>query len=172
MYIGPSIFTLAYLFMTAVPYLDPRRAHWANSFRVYPVIKTSLAAFFLLLEALSLRAALHPGHVLKPEGIAIGMGLLFVVLGNYLPKVRSNFFLGIRTPWTLASDRVWEQTHRLAGWTFVVSGASMVLAALVAPGCTLAIVIGAAGLAALVPAGWSWWLYQRTERTSEQNRLE
>ena len=43
------------------------------------------------------------------------IGLMFIVLGNYMGKVRKNFFIGIRTPWTLASDEVWNRTHRLGG---------------------------------------------------------
>ena len=48
--------------------------------------------------------------------------LLLALLGNVLGKVRRNFWVGVRTPWTLADVRVWERTHRLAAWLFTVAG--------------------------------------------------
>jgi uncharacterized membrane protein len=54
-----------------------------------------------------------------------GFGLLFILLGNYLPKLPRNFFFGIRSPWTLASETVWKRTHILSGWLFVAAGCLM-----------------------------------------------
>ena len=51
-----------------------------------------------------------------------GMFLFFALLGNVMGKVRKNFYIGIRVPWTLASDRVWNDTHRLAAWLMVGGG--------------------------------------------------
>src|SRR6185437_15445048 len=50
------------------------------------------------------------------------VGILFIVLGNVLGKVRPNWFVGVRTPWTLSSKRSWVRTHRLAGWLFTLAG--------------------------------------------------
>jgi uncharacterized membrane protein len=77
-----------------------------------------------------LRAALgYP--VAMQRVVPVGIGVLFVVMGNLLPRARPNWFVGIRTPWTLSSDRVWEKTHRLGGHLFVAAGILIVLAALV-----------------------------------------
>ncbi len=54
--------------------------------------------------------------------VLIATGALFIVIGNYLPKVRSNYLMGIRTPWTLTSDLAWYRTHRLGGRLFVIGG--------------------------------------------------
>ena len=54
--------------------------------------------------------------------VSVALGALFVVLGNYMPKMRRNFFVGIRTPWTLADEDVWFRTHRLGGVLFVIGG--------------------------------------------------
>ena len=54
--------------------------------------------------------------------INLGMSVLFIFLGNYMGKLRRNFWMGIRTPWTLTSDVVWERTHRVGGWLFVAIG--------------------------------------------------
>ena len=65
--------------------------------------------------------------------VPIGVGVLLVVIGNLLPRARPNWFVGIRTPWTLSSDRVWEKTHRFGGHVFVAGGLLIVLGALVMP---------------------------------------
>jgi len=61
----------------------------------------------------------------------VGLGVLFIVIGNLLPRARPNWFVGIRTPWTLSSDRVWEKTHRFGGHVFVVAGILMILSGVV-----------------------------------------
>jgi uncharacterized membrane protein len=69
--------------------------------------------------------------------------VLLVVIGNWLPKIRSNFMFGVRTPWTLTSDRTWCRTHRAAGWTFIPLGlATIVLAALMPASNLLGILAG------------------------------
>ena len=59
------------------------------------------------------------------------MGVLFIVLGNFMGKIRPNWFVGVRTPWTLSSKLSWDKTHRLAGWLFMLMGALFALLALV-----------------------------------------
>jgi uncharacterized membrane protein len=91
-----------------------------------------------------------------------GIGIALVLLGNVLGKVKRNFWLGVRTPWTLASDRVWYATHRLAGKTMVAGGLAALaatLAGLPAYVATTALLAGA-----LVPAGYSLVYYKRLER--------
>jgi uncharacterized membrane protein len=86
--------------------------------------------FMLGLHFVILRAALgHP--VAMDRVVPIGVGALFVVIGNFLPQARPNWFVGIRTPWILSSDRVWEKTHRFGGRVFVASGIVVILAGLI-----------------------------------------
>jgi uncharacterized membrane protein len=93
--------------------------------------------------------------------IVAGVGLMFIVLGNYMGKVRKNFFIGIRTPWTLASDEVWSRTHRLGGKVFVLTGIFMIVNIFVRfPGQTLVVAIVAA---ALIPVIYSYVICRRIE---------
>ncbi len=55
------------------------------------------------------------------------LGLLFVAIGNYMPKCKQNYTIGIKIPWTLASEENWNRTHRLAGWVWVGGGVVMLL---------------------------------------------
>jgi uncharacterized membrane protein len=92
-----------------------------------------------------------------------GLFLFFALLGNVLGKVRRNFWMGVRTPWTLASDAVWEATHRLAAWLFVACGLAGFVAVLA--GVNVLWCLPLLGVAALVPVLYSLWLYKRLERS-------
>ena len=94
----------------------------------------------------------------------LAVGALLMVLGNYMGKLRKNFFIGIRTPWTLASDAVWERTHRLAGWLFVAAGLVMVASVLI--GAPIWLPLGAIAAATLLPVAYSLWIYRRLDHTA------
>jgi uncharacterized membrane protein len=83
-------------------------------------------------------------------------------MGNVLGKVRRNFYVGVRTPWTLASDAVWEGTHRLAAWLFVVAGVGGFV--LMMLGVPFWYCFGAAIALILLPVPYSLYLYKRLER--------
>ena len=87
-------------------------------------------------------------------------GLLFIVIGNYLPKARQNYTIGIKIPWTLADEENWNRTHRAAGHLWVAGGILMVLAALTGfSGIRWFFVILA--VMTIVPCLYSYWIYAR-----------
>jgi uncharacterized membrane protein len=94
-----------------------------------------------------------------------GILLLLGGIGNLLGKVRRNFYVGVRTPWTLASDIVWERTHRLAAW-LMVGGAAVGLVLLLV-GLHPLFGLGVFLVAALVPVVYSLWLYKHLEARGE-----
>ena len=96
-----------------------------------------------------------------------GMGVLFLMIGNALPKSRPSFFVGIRTPWTLTDTDNWIATHRLGGKLMMAAGAAMVIAALMplAPEWRLWAIIAPVLAVSVVPVAYSWWLWRsRTVR--------
>jgi uncharacterized membrane protein len=109
-----------------IPRIEPRRA---NLQRSGPAYRTTAVAVILLLGALQAGIVLAgvTGSFPVATLISIGIGLLFVVLGNVLTTVRPNFLFGVRTPWTLTSDRSWDRTHRLVGRLFVLMGLLLVV---------------------------------------------
>ena len=112
--------------LAIVPLLEPRKGHLLQSSRAYQAVWLALVGFFGLLHAIIVVSAL--GHEISiNRWICIGIGLLFAVVGNYLGKTRSNFILGIRTPWTLSSERSWRRTHRLGGLLFLLFGIEILL---------------------------------------------
>jgi len=126
--------------------------------RVTRVLHTAIMAFLFFATVLGNLAAIG-APVSIGRSVQAGLGLLLVVVGNYLGKLRRNFVLGIRTPWTLASDEVWLRTHRFGGRVWVIGG--MVLFALAlagmgswVTGACMAVLVGA-------PVVYSWLVSSR-----------
>jgi immunity protein, SdpI family len=99
--------------------------------------------------------------------LAAEIGLALVVMGNYLPKVKSNWFVGVRTPWTLSSEASWRQTHRLAGWLFTLGGLLTFITALVRPDVAPAVMIGVLAASAGASVVYSYFAWKHDpERTA------
>ena len=103
----------------------------------------------------------NAGHAAMHQALAAGLGLLFAVLGNLMGKLTKNFFVGIRTPWTLASDEVWLRTHRFGGKVFVVTGLGLIVASVLGAG--LGLVVWCLIVASLIPVVYSYVIYRRIE---------
>ncbi len=86
------------------------------------------------------------------------LGVIFIVVGNYLPKARQNYTIGIKIPWTLANEENWNRTHRLAGYLWVIGGILMVIAALTGIAKTQWM-IAVFFVLAIVPYVYSYWLH-------------
>src|SRR6185436_6253303 len=110
----------------------PNEEARASSLRVFKVVRLGLSFFLATVSVTIMSIAV--GLPLDISRI-IGMGLagLFLVLGNVLGKVRPNYFLGVRTPWTLESPEVWQKTHRLAGKIMVLGALLLLLGAILLP---------------------------------------
>ena len=161
---GPFLLPLvtagAYGLMLAIPRLSPRGYGVERFRRAFEIMQAAIIAFLTLVTALALLSALG-ARVPMARAMYAGVGLLFLVLGNFMGKLTKNFFVGIRTPWTLASDEVWLRTHRLAGKLFVLAGLGLLVSGLLGGG--VAPLIVAALVAGGVPAVYSYWIYRRLE---------
>jgi len=110
-----------------LPRIDPRGSNYAKFGGAFEAIIDTIMLFMLALHIVALRAAL--GYPMQMQRILpIGVGVVLIVIGNLLPRARPNWFVGIRTPWTLSSDRVWEKTHRFGGRVFVAGGMIITIA--------------------------------------------
>lgn len=139
--IVPALAVALSLVFVVLPFVEPRRTNLTRSFGTYRVIWIGVVALMAVLHAAMVSVALG-AQVSIDRVVAGGVGLLFAVIGDRLPKQRSTFTVGIRTPWTLSSERSWAVTHRLGGWAFVVFGLLTALLAVAgAPGAVLAAVL-------------------------------
>jgi uncharacterized membrane protein len=128
-WLTPVLLLGIWALVRVLPAIDPRGANYAKFGGAFEAIIDSLMLFLLGMHIVLLRAGL--GYPVQIERIVpFGVGVLLIVIGNLLPRCRPNWFVGIRTPWTLSSDRVWEKTHRFGGRLFVAAGFLIVIAAL------------------------------------------
>ena len=125
--IMPSAFLLAPLVAWILPRVDPRRASYRRHESTYWLIWNAVMLLLAVLQALTIGIALG-WRIDAARAFPSVIGLVFIVLGNYLPRLRPNWFVGIRTPWTLSSDEVWRRTHRLGSRTMIVCGVLLLLA--------------------------------------------
>jgi immunity protein, SdpI family len=110
-----------YLLFLALPYIDPRKKRYEQFQKIYHTFKNIMILFFAVIFFLTnLNAAGYPVNV--STYIPLMVGLLFIIIGNYMAKIKMNWFMGIRTPWTLSSEEVWNKTHQLGGKLFMLSG--------------------------------------------------
>ena len=160
-FLMPAVATLMIpLLLYVLPAIGPRRENLARFRPELRLIASVIALFLLLMQVLTLGVAMGwPVDVTR--AMLAGVGLLFAVIGNYLPRIRSNWWMGIRTPWTLDSDRVWRETHRLGGRTFVAGGLLAALAALLPDPARAWVAVAALGAAALIPAVYSYFAWRR-----------
>ncbi len=157
-FIMPLISTGVLLLLSVLPALSPKGFRLDSARRAYGIVVNIIMLFMLGVMVLSFEQTL--GEIAAfDKWISAGLGLLLLVLGNYLGKFPKNFWVGIRTPWTLASDEVWFKTHRLAGRTFM-GGGLLVIAAAVA-GLKLEYLVGITLVAALTPVVYSLVIYKQ-----------
>lgn len=159
-YLFPLIMAAMWLLFLVLPKISPRGFEMEPFLRAWGVLKITILALVAWVGVLVLRAARHEGE-LSQAAIFCALGILFAVIGNVLGKVTRNFFVGIRTPWTLASEEVWYRTHRLAGKLFVAAGLFIAAASLA--GIRLWPLFVALAIAGLVPVVYSYVIYRRLE---------
>jgi uncharacterized membrane protein len=150
--------------MTIIPWISPTNFE-VGSFRsthLYNMVV--ILSFLAFVHALVLWAAVS-GPMNINKAMMAGTCLLIAVLGNVTGKVRRNFFIGIRTPWTIADERVWNATHRLGAKTLVVGGLAGFIFALAGATpwlCFVPVLVGVA-----VPVIYSWVYYKQLERRGD-----
>jgi uncharacterized membrane protein len=125
-FIVPVIMLFVLLLFTAIPYIDPLRVNIAQFRTQYDTFVAILMLFFAAVQASVLSRNL--GSTLDPQYVIVpAVGVLMFYVGTMLPKTRRNWFIGIRTPWTISSDQVWKKTHELGGTLFKILGIIIVL---------------------------------------------
>ena len=168
LFLLPALATLVSALLQVVPHIDPLRRNYTAFMGVYRAIQVGIALFLTVIELLLIGTALGwPVHV--PQVSTVLVGLLFVGLGSVMGKLQPNWFVGIRTPWTLASPEVWVRTHRVGGRVMTVAGAAIVLAGLLLPpaAATVVLLAGALGLAGFSFA-YSYWCWYQLQRRGDE----
>jgi uncharacterized membrane protein len=162
--VGPALMVVLMLLMRVLPWLSPKNFE-VDTFRVtYLQIMLILVCVAGYLQLVLLWVAM--GHAMNVgRAVVGGVCLLYMLLGNLMAKVRRNFYVGIRTPWTLASERVWNVTHRFGAKTMVVGGLLGLLLTVAGFYGWPVLVVLLAG--ALAPVVYSLVVYKQMEARGE-----
>lgn len=118
----PLIALGMFVLFLVIPFIDPLKANIAQFREAFNLFIVLIVAFMVYIHALTLFWSLGYTGFKMSTSMLPAMGLLFIFIGFMLRKAKRNFFIGIRTPWTLSSDRVWDETHRLGAILFMGSG--------------------------------------------------
>lgn len=139
----PALLFGMYLMFNLMPKFDPRSERYQEFSGVYLIMRNFIMLILLVVFAAATLSNL--GYAINIGATVSGaVGLLMILLGNYFGKLKRNYFVGIKTPWTLSSENVWNKTHRLGSRVFIIWGIGLVLAPWLAP--TIAFIILFGGL--------------------------
>ncbi len=155
----PSVMVGIYVLLTYLPKLDPYAQKVRERMGTVRTVRDLTVILFALLNAVVVLATFR-GR-LEVTHLGLVLALLMVLLGNYLPKLPHNWFVGVRTPWTLASEKVWRKTHRLLGVLFVLYGLSVGIASFLSPVVVVGVMVGGAALITVVAVVYSYVLFKR-----------
>jgi uncharacterized membrane protein len=163
----PGAMAVVVVLSVVLPWISPKH-FGVDEFRgTFNYVMMLVAGMMAYMQAVILTTMVHPdlvrnGTLQISRLFLAGIFPFFALLGNQLGKVRRNFWMGVRTPWTLASEAVWTQTHRIAAWTFVTAGVLGFIAAVA--DVPLIVCFGVLLVAAVTPVVYSLVLYKRLER--------
>lgn len=156
----PLLMAGMYALFLLLPVLDPKKDRYAEFSQVYALFKSLLLSVFFVIDAAS--TVYNLGYDINISVIVGGtIGIMMIVIGNYLGKLKRNWFVGIKTPWTLSSDNVWNKTHRVGGRLFVIWGLILIAAPWLPPTLGITLFIGGAILATAGSFIYSFFLYKQ-----------
>lgn len=142
--------------------IDPHYQNIQKKNKIYEIIRKSLTLFLVFLIGVIYISILHP-NINGTFIICLLIGLMFIGVGNYMPKFPQNYFLGIRTPWTLFHEGVWKQTHRVVGYCFVGGGIMIIVGGFMPSLVCFAILLIVAIGISIFSMIYSYILYKRID---------
>ena len=156
----PAMIFFVYIMMAVIPSIDPHRERYREFAGAYSIFTMSLVLFLTIIYA-----------IIGMNGLGFGMpvdfmmpilvGALFMIIGYYMNEIKVNWFVGVRTPWTLSSDEVWKKTHKLAGKLFVAGGALIFSSAFLSPAFKALFLIVVLAAVIGVPIFYSYHIFKK-----------
>lgn len=159
----PGMLAALYLLFTFIPFLDPKVSRYSEFRSAYLQIRNAILLFMLMiyfaLGAVNLGLKTDIGTI-----VPVLVGALFIFMGNLMGKIKSNWYVGLRNPWTLSDSDVWNKANRFSGKTFIISGILIAAEAFVPDNMKLAVFIAAIAIAVVGPTVYSFILYNRNKK--------
>jgi uncharacterized membrane protein len=148
------------LLFLVIPAIDPLKANIAKFRTYYNAFIALIIVFMLFIHAITLAWNLGYDQFNIGNAIIPAVGVILIFAGVIMMKAKRNFFIGIRTPWTLSDDTIWEETHKLGGKLFIAAGIITMLTVFLGER-GIWIMLPAALLAGFVPVVYSYFLWRR-----------
>ncbi len=160
---GPGLIFFLSLLLAFIPRMEPRVENLQQSQKAYKVVWFFVVLLMLVLHLITTAVAL--GKTINMTMImSFAMGILFMAIGNYMGKIRSNFMFGIRTPWALSSEASWNKTHRLGGRLFFLVGLMVFLSAFLQRGeLSFGLLIGGVFVILIFTYSYSYWVWKQDD---------
>lgn len=159
----PALMLGTWLVLRLLPRIDPRAPNYAKMQSTYDFMINAVLSLMLAVHAMVLASGL--GYAVPVGRLTpVLVGALLVSLGNVMPRARPNWWFGIRTPWTLSHDRVWERTHRVGGYAMTAAGVVILVGAALPGAWPFAVFIVAAAFAAIYPIVYSYFAWREETR--------
>ncbi|MEW6990799.1 SdpI family protein [Colwelliaceae bacterium 6441] len=161
----PGIMLGLLVLIHSIKFLEPRKENLAASTTAKGWIALGVVAL-LSVMALATIAIAFGYQVPMVRLIILSVMTMLIVVGNFLSKTKSNFFIGIKTPWTLSSEDNWRKTHRLGGRLFMLAGIIGIPLSLILSEDQLSyLTITVVMTATLIPCTYSWYIWHRDNKT-------
>ncbi|MFK8044788.1 MAG: SdpI family protein [Crocinitomicaceae bacterium] len=154
---------VTYLLFLVIPKLDPKKKLEQMGGK-FQSIKFLLTLFMAVLSLFIIYSAKNESAA-NPNYIILLIGVLFIVLGNFFKTIKANYFLGIRTPWTLENETVWKETHKMAGVMWFIGGILVVfLSMILSKQANLTAFLIITGIITLVPMAYSYFKFKELNK--------
>lgn len=148
-----------YLLMTFIPYIDPKKKLEVMGSK-YFMFKLFAVLFMCILSIFIVRSA-RAGSIGDLKMLFVILGAMFVFLGNYLQRVRPNYFIGFRTPWSLENEDNWRRVHLLGGRLYFVAGLATIVLSFMLENYAGLVFLILVSLASVIPCVYSFVLYKK-----------
>jgi len=162
-FLVPIMLVPLLLLFIAIPNIDPLKANIAKFRGVFNAFILVFTVYMLFVYTLTLLAALGVKFNMTTLLMPV-VGLLFIGISYMIRKAKRNFFIGIRTPWTLSNDQVWDETHKLGSWLFLLAGIVTIFTGFFGEK-SIYFMLAAILLAAFVPVVYSYILWRKVSQS-------
>ncbi len=148
------------LLLWFLPKMDPRRKNYEKHEKAYVIMAALVVLFLIFFNWITVLIPL--GFSFRIEIITPCLvGLLFIVMGNFMPQIRPNYFMGIRTPWALENEYVWKKTHRFGGIVFWIMGAFLFFTPFLSEDLPVMIIVPVILGGCVLMYGYSYFIYRK-----------
>ncbi len=144
-----------------IPKIDPKGKNYEKFKGFYGGFILIFTIFMSLMFGVLVTNALIPNAIDITLFICITIGILFMFIGNYMPRAKQNYSFGVKTPWTLSSEKVWNKTHRIAGFCFFFSGLIFIIIPFTSSWVTIVLFVKAIAIVAIIPTLMSYVFYKQ-----------